>query len=334
MRRSPEKIRVKTVIRDGKAYHYARAPAGLIRLPDLPKTHPKFLAAYRDAMGIPDKAVSASLPAAIGDYMDSADFTGLAASTQAQRRRQLMAITSTFRAAAIEDLQTRHIEADLAPLEDHAANARLKAWRGFLGHAMKRQTILVNPSDPVKRRRIRDTGGHAEWTVDDVAEFRDWWHPETPQRRAFEVIHWTGARMSDAVTLGAHMVDKAGWLVFQQQKTGGEVAIPFARELPQWAAHMQPDLDALRACVEGIRGTWLQIGTGRQRSIKAATQWFAGAARDAGVEKTGHGLRKLRAMTLAEAGASAHQIAAWLGHESLSEVQRYARRADRRRILG
>lgn len=33
---------------------------------------------------------------------------------------------------------------------------------------------------------------------------------------------------------------------------------------------------------------------------------------------------------LAEAGASAHQIAAWTGHESLSEVEDYTRTAARR----
>ncbi len=38
-------------------------------------------------------------------------------------------------------------------------------------------------------------------------------------------------------------------------------------------------------------------------------------------------------MALAEAGATAHQIAAWTGHESLSEVQRYSKAADRKRIL-
>ncbi|MFD2843443.1 hypothetical protein [Paracoccus cavernae] len=49
--------------------------------------------------------------------------------------------------------------------------------------------------------------------------------------------------------------------------------------------------------------------------------------------KSAHGLRKSRAMAIAETGATAHQIAAWTGHESLTEVQRYSKAADRRRIL-
>jgi hypothetical protein len=37
---------------------------------------------------------------------------------------------------------------------------------------------------------------------------------------------------------------------------------------------------------------------------------------------------------MAEHGATTHQIAAWTGHESLSEVARFSRAADRKRIIG
>ncbi|MFT4013372.1 MAG: tyrosine-type recombinase/integrase [Paracoccus sp. (in: a-proteobacteria)] len=72
----------------------------------------------------------------------------------------------------------------------------------------------------------------------------------------------------------------------------------------------------------------------KPRSEKAFSSWFAEAATAAGIaEKSGHGLRKSRAMALAEAGATSHQIATWTGHESLSEVQGYSKAADRKRIL-
>jgi len=73
---------------------------------------------------------------------------------------------------------------------------------------------------------------------------------------------------------------------------------------------------------------------GAARSGKAASQWFSAAARAAGLkDRTGHSLRKTRAEILANNGASAHQIGAWLGHESLTETQRYAAKYDRRNIL-
>jgi integrase len=40
-----------------------------------------------------------------------------------------------------------------------------------------------------------------------------------------------------------------------------------------------------------------------------------------------HGLRKACAMALAEAGATAHEIASVTGHQSLEEIERYTRDA-------
>jgi putative ABC transport system substrate-binding protein len=45
-----------------------------------------------------------------------------------------------------------------------------------------------------------------------------------------------------------------------------------------------------------------------------------------------HGLRKATARRLAELGCSTHQIAAITGHATLSEVQRYTKAADRKRL--
>jgi len=45
-----------------------------------------------------------------------------------------------------------------------------------------------------------------------------------------------------------------------------------------------------------------------------------------------HGLRKAAARRLAEAGCSAHEIAAITGHATLREVARYTEAADRRKL--
>ena len=47
---------------------------------------------------------------------------------------------------------------------------------------------------------------------------------------------------------------------------------------------------------------------------------------------TVHGLRKAGCRRLAEAGASANEIAAWSGHLTLREVERYTRAADQLRL--
>ena len=45
-----------------------------------------------------------------------------------------------------------------------------------------------------------------------------------------------------------------------------------------------------------------------------------------------HGLRKAAAARLAERGATAHEIMAITGHQSLEEVERYTRAAQRRKL--
>ena len=62
--------------------------------------------------------------------------------------------------------------------------------------------------------------------------------------------------------------------------------------------------------------------------------WFRDMADAAGLS-TGyntHGLRKAGATRGAEAGWTDHEIMAWGGWKSLSEVQRYTRAANRRKL--
>ncbi|MGD9918007.1 MAG: tyrosine-type recombinase/integrase [Paenirhodobacter sp.] len=92
-------------------------------------------------------------------------------------------------------------------------------------------------------------------------------------------------------------------------------------------------MHAALLCLEGHM-TFLATHGGRTRSHKALGTLISDAAREAKITgRSAHGLRKSRAMQLAEAGATTHQIAAWTGHQSLSEVQHYTEAADRRRAV-
>lgn len=335
---------VKTVVKpSGARFTYLAVPGQkLIRLPDGPKDSPEFLLAYAAAMAAVEPAVrglklaNGSIAHAISRYQSSAEFREMAESTRDQRRRHLSKIVGVWGKARLTDLRQTHIEADLLKLAPHAANNRRKAWRGLCGWARANRLISIDPSAEVEKRATRKTGGFKPWTADDIAAFREAWPLDSAQRLAMELIYWTAARASDAVRLGPGMVCRAGWLTFRQKKTGGEVSVPFRRSLPAFARDMQSDLDLLYSAIDRAprHMTWLVTRHGKARSEKAFSSWFADAASTAGLEgKSAHGLRKSRAEALAEAGATAHQIAAWTGHESLSEVQRYARSADRKRIL-
>jgi len=125
--------------------------------------------------------------------------------------------------------------------------------------------------------------------------------------------------------------------MFRQQKTGGDVFIPFDRDLPDFASGFSNDLGYLQSSIcaqPHPASTWITTRTRSPRSQKSVSQWFAKQVRKAGIQgKTAHGLRKSRAIALAEAEATSTQIGAWTGHESLTEIERYIRKYNRRKVL-
>lgn len=335
---------IKTITKaNGRQFTYLAIPGHkLIRLPDGPKDTPEFLLAYASARAAstPESkgrpVANGSIAAAIISYQRSTEFSAMAETTRQQRRGHLSKIEATWGTARLTDLRATHIEADIAKLASHPANNRRKTWRGLCKWAKRKRLIAQDPSAEIEKAATVKSDGFKPWTKEDVEKFRDHWPETTPQRLAMELIYWTAARASDAVRLGPGMVTKDGWLTFRQRKTGGEVSIPFNRTLPEFAHAMQTDLDVLKGAMAHAprHMTWLVTSHGKARSEKAFSSWFAGAAVSAGIRgKSAHGLRKTRAKELAEAGATVHQIAAWTGHESLSEVQRYSKAADRKRIL-
>jgi integrase len=322
----------------GNVRYYFR-PKGQkgVAMPDLPPDHPGFFAAYAIAAGSnkPIRRPARSGILAFGLKSDTF-LVGLAEGTRVVRRRMLDEIRERYGHARVSDLQQKHVEAALNRFSGHAWNNHLKTWRG-LGKWLAQKYNIEDPAIGIKKAPVAQSEGHTPWSKEDIEEFRSHWSLETPERLAFEIIFWTGARISDAVRLGYGNVDQDGWLVFRQQKTGGEVAIPFARALPEFAEGMMPDLSFIHAALDARKDkhvTWITTAHGKSRSAKAAGQWLAAKARAAGVNgRSAHGLRKSRARALVEAGGTTAQIGAWTGHESLSEIERYIRNFNKRMVL-
>ncbi len=337
---------IKTVTKpNGKRFIYYSEPGKpRVRLPDLPHNSAKFLKAYvaaqQEALTSPRKirARTGSIAAAIEAYLSSDSFMANRASTRDTKRRRLDALRKDYGDAKMSDLRARHIQADITKLPGHAANNRLRAWRALCLWSVDAGLIAENVSLAVSKRPVPKSEGHTPWAEDEISTYRKFYHIGSSERLAFEVIYWTGARSGDAVGLSQGMVDQEGWLTYLQSKTGGQVSIPWGRDLPEWADPIQTDLAQLHAALDA-RGdkhlTFITTTHGKARSVKSFSQWFSKAASNAGLPegRSAHGLRKSRAVKLAELGATTHQIAAWTGHETLSEVERYSRKADRKRLL-
>jgi len=113
------------------------------------------------------------------------------------------------------------------------------------------------------------------------------------------------------------------------------VTLPIHATLPSWAASLDTERAHFLHNLPDVALLWITVQTGAPRSVKGLSQFMSRTATEAGLPTgcTAHGLRKARATSLAEAGATPHQIGAWLGHASLSEIVHYTRDADLLAIL-
>lgn len=312
---------------DGRIYKYRRVRGKLVPLPNLPENHPDFLRAWIEAEEIAPR--DDSLAALIGLFLASADFKTRKATTQQVWRRRLAHMQTEYGKAPVAKLTTTHIEKALRKLSPGAARSERTIWRALMAYAKAEHWRSDNPAKDAEIRPMKSKP-HEPWTGPEIKAFRARWPLGTPQRQAFEVIFWTGARCVDAVKIGWQHVGPDGVLSFIQEKTEGEAVVPITAPVDR---ALDPDR---RLFLDAASDELLFIMTayGRSRSVKGVSNLISNAARDASLTgRTAHGLRKSRAIILAELGWTPHQIGAWTGHESLHEVTHYTRAANKRALI-
>ncbi|MEM9043920.1 MAG: tyrosine-type recombinase/integrase [Pseudomonadota bacterium] len=327
---------------DGSKRIYHRKT--MTRLPNLPENHSDFLAAWCAAEGSTPKRraldKSGTLGALVVSYMRSRRYRDLAKGTQDNHRRICSRFMETAggkaRSLPVTGYRRQHIRMDLELFSPHVATNRLKVWRSLMKHAIEIGWITEDSSLGISRPRA-PKGGHHTWTLAEVARFRATHPVGSEYRLAFELIFWTACRVSDAVSLGKQSVTQSGWIRFTAKKNNFVVELPLEDGLASWAADMEGDRQDLLDCIQEMpaRMAFIARHDGVPRSAKSFSAWFKVACKQAGLADhcTAHGLRKARAARLAEIGATEHQIQAWIGDTSLSEVTRYTRMANRRRVL-
>lgn len=329
--------RVQRIRRGDRLLCYHR-PTGT-RLPDLPETHPDFIAAWAMAEASAQPSRARALPgtvdAAVIAALQHRRYTRASAVYKATLRRGMDAIRGSFAGLPMSGLRKHHIQADLAKLDDNPANARLKAWRLLCAAAMDGGLIKDDPSLGIKKVRI-DSDGYTRWSDDDIEAFRAKWPMGSATRACFELVLWTGARTIDAVNLGRQNVGKDGVLVYRQSKTRNPAHVPWTAPLPDFATSWAADRQIMHDALDCLKGglTFLQTGHGTVRSVKGLGNVINEGAREAKLtDRTAHGLRKARLAKIAESGGSSHAIMAWGGHVTLDEVEHYTREAAIKRLV-
>jgi len=314
--------------RHGKPrFYYRRKGFARVKLPGLPGSA-EFMAAYAKAgvsaagltSGAHPSVKPRSINALIIEYYRSEGFLALEAATQ----RNYRGILDRFRGKYGDRSAIQ-----IGPIHLNAIFHQMASTPGAVRTLRKRLSTVFavavdlgwrkdNPVRETKQRK-RQSQGFIPWSEEDIAAFERRWPSGTRERLALALLLHTGMRRSDVVTLGWQHVAE-GRISVVQAKTDARVRIPIHRKL-------QAEIDQ----VGGL--TFLMTQYGRPFTRAGFTKWFVERARMAGLQdRTPHGLRKACGRRLAEAGCSAKQIAAVLGHQTLHEVETYTRDADQGRL--
>ena len=339
MRQDVRGVRVKHVMRvqkRGQTYWYFRRKGyKTIRLPD--PSDPAFPGAYAaaDAASAPK---SKARPGSVAGLIDAARKSDRFLSRSTAYRRTLArhfdAILDAGGSAPTRGLRDHHIRANVHSSEN--PTDRLKAWRFLCAFGADTGLLATDPSKAVPPVGKLKTTGHEPWTYAEKEAFRARWPIGTVARAAMELLNWTGLRIGDAVNVGPGHVDRMGVLVFSQSKVKEPAFIPWTCPVPRTAGHDAHERDMMHDALAALgryQMTFLATERGAARSSKALGNLVASAARAAGINKSAHGLRKARGISLAEGGTSAHGIMSWLGHQTLKESEHYTKLASRRRAV-
>jgi len=203
-----------------------------------------------------------------------------------------------------------------------AANFLLRMVRQLLDHAVEIEMRVDNPARGIKGYSVNAQGFHT-WSEAEIATFFAFHREGSTAHTAMTLMLYTGAARGDAVELGRGNISN-GRISYRRKKNVRKrkdtvVDIP-----------IHPDLAAVLERLPPDNFTFLQTQQGKSRSSNGLGNMMRKWCDEAGLpECSSHGLRKACARRMAEAGATANQIASVTGHDTLKEVERYTRAAGR-----
>jgi integrase len=314
--------------RHGKPRFYFRRP-GFERRPlrGLPYSI-EFMRDYEAALvGQPlligaNRARPGTMRALALSYFASPAFRILRPSTQRAYRGTIERLCKDHGDKRAADLRHDHVVKLMAVRAEQpgAANGLRMALRVLMRHAIEIGLRADDPTREVRAIRIR-TGGHHSWTDDEIAQFERHHPVGSRARLALGLLLYTGQRRGDVIRMGAQHI-RDGAIYVKQEKTGIELIIP-----------VHPILAGILAAAPRDHLTFVTTRLGGPFQCSAFSRWFRKQCDKAGLPHcSAHGLRKAAARRLAEAGCTAHEIGAITGHASLTELVRYTRAVDQRRL--
>jgi len=254
-------------------------------------------------------------------YEHSVEWHALAPRSQATYTRYLRYLSriGQLQATQVKRRDVRELRDAVAEAKGHgAANSFLHAAGAFFAWAVKRDILEISPCYKIAPL---PGGEFPAWSWDEVELALQ--HLREPLRHAVILTLYTGQRRGDVCRMTWADYDGARVRV-RQEKTRTPLVIPCH-------ATLKAELDAWERIAPTIltnnrRKPWSEghISNAMHNALAEIPAFPE--------HRNMHGLRKLAAATLAEAGCSAHQIMSITGHKSLTEVERYTASARQEKL--
>jgi integrase len=221
-------------------------------------------------------------------------------------------------ANAVEVLRDRKLSTP------QAANARLKAMRQVFVWAVAKGHVPFNPAREVPYFKTGSEGHHT-WTVDEVRQFEQRHPIGTKPRLAMALLLFTGQRVSDVIRFGKQHV-KHDMLTFTQHKGRNRKPHPMQLNI---LPVLQSTIDA-SPC--GDLTFLVNDFNNRPYNQLGFSHRFRDWCDQAGLRHcSAHGLRKAGAIAANE-GATAHQLMAIFGWDSIKQAEHYTRKANQAKL--
>ena len=221
-------------------------------------------------------------------------------------------------ANAVEVLRDRKLKTP------EAANMRVKAMRQVFKWAVAKGHAPINPAREVPYLKSASEGFHT-WTLDEIQQFEEHHSIGTKARLAFALLLYTGQRRSDVIRFGKQHA-KRGVLTFTQHK--GRNRKPHKLTLPILPV-LQKIIDA-SPCGDM---TFLVNEFGRPFTDAGFGNKFRDWCDQAYLPQcSAHGLRKAGAVIAANNGATARQLMAIFGWDTIKQAEHYTRKADQTKL--
>jgi integrase len=344
MRRPPKYVHGYVDVRGKPRFYFRRAGMPQVPLPGLPWSE-SFMRAYGTALAgqdIPAPAAKGIKPGtlralAIG-YFGSTAFLEMKERTRRVYRNRIEQLCdqkdangNAYGDKSAVALKREHVVKMMAALADKPESANLlrKVLRAMMQHAVDVGIRADDPTHGARSLKTKGTGAHS-WNESEIAQFEAHHPVGTRSRLAMALLLYTGQRRGDVVGMGRQHVGRhvgedgigRDMISVRQEKTGAALDIP-----------LHSDLAAIIVATPSEHLTYLTTQFGKPFTSAGFGNWFREQCDAVGLSHcSAHGLRKAAARRLAEAGCSAHEIAAITGHASLREIVRYTKAVDQKRL--